>query len=173
MAIVKNNPVLEGCSGKLGRTLVYRQMNGKTIVQSAPVRKAPYTAAQKKQQGRFGEAMAYAKGLLQDKATWEYYTALAKAKGKGWNAYNLVISEYMENRNPAQVPDAVAAECAVAAPEMGTPKPAQAENVSKLHQAKLIATHFETRWLKSKNPHLPHLNRNNVCSVALHRVHGP
>jgi hypothetical protein len=46
MAIVKNNPILKGLSGMIGKAIVFRQYNGKTIVQSAPVRVAPYNEAQ-------------------------------------------------------------------------------------------------------------------------------
>lgn len=98
MAVVKNNPVLEGFSGMLGRTMVFRQMNGKTIVQSAPVRTAPYNEAQRRQQGRFREAMAYARRLLANPEVKAAYTARAKTKGWHLNAFNLAVSEYLSTK---------------------------------------------------------------------------
>jgi hypothetical protein len=105
MAFVKNNPILAGASGKLGN-LVYRQMNGKTIVQCAPVRTAPYNEAQKKQQGRFKEAMAYARTLLADPKVKAEYTARAKARHAGLNAFNLAVSEYLKGGSHNNAPEA-------------------------------------------------------------------
>jgi hypothetical protein len=94
MAIVTNNIAVEGLSGKMGN-LVFRQLNGKTIVQAAPVRKAPYNKAQLKQQNRFKEAMAYARVLLADPIVKAKYKAKARAKGGNLNAFNVAVSEYM------------------------------------------------------------------------------
>ncbi len=64
MAQVRNNLVVQGLSGMLGKQLVLRtRKNGKTFVSAAPRRRADYvpSEAQKKQQARFRAAVAYAK----------------------------------------------------------------------------------------------------------------
>jgi hypothetical protein len=94
MAIVTDNIVLEGLSGMVGRAVVFRELNGKTIVQAAPVRKAPYNGAQKKQQGRFKVAMAYARRRMQNPALKARYMAQAKLKGGSTNPFNMAIAEY-------------------------------------------------------------------------------
>lgn len=94
MAIVKHNPILEGLSGIVGRSLVFRQFNGKTVAQSAPVRIAPYTAAQRKQQSHFKEAMAYARIRMKNPVLKARYVAQAKLKGGSTNPFNMAIAEY-------------------------------------------------------------------------------
>lgn len=94
MAIVKDNPALRGLRGMIGKSLVFRQVRGKTVVQTAPVRIAPYNEAQKKQQGRFKEAIAYARSQMKHPKLKARYTAQAKAKGGTTNSFNMAIVEY-------------------------------------------------------------------------------
>lgn len=94
MAIVKDNPVLENLSGMVGKSLVFRQLGGKTVVQCAPVRVAPYNEAQKLQQGRFKKAMAYARSQMKCPRLKARYTAQAKAKGGTTNPFNMAVAAY-------------------------------------------------------------------------------
>ena len=67
MAIVVKNILLRGLSGSIGKTLVFRQCNGNTIVAQHPAKrkKAP-TEGQRRQQERFRDAVAYARWVLED-----------------------------------------------------------------------------------------------------------
>jgi hypothetical protein len=93
MAKVKGNLVLGELSGKLGN-LVVRQVGGKSVVQAAPVRQAPATAGELKNQQAFREAQAYARQSRMDPALWGIYMAEAKRRGGTSNPYAVAISDY-------------------------------------------------------------------------------
>lgn len=95
MAIV-TEPYLEGLSGMLGKSLVFRTLNGRTIVQAAPVRKVPFNKAQRASQQRFRQAMAYARELVNNPDVKAKYAARAKEKGNNCNAFNIAVSEYLQ-----------------------------------------------------------------------------
>lgn len=95
MAFV-TEPVLEGLSGMLGKAVVFRMLNGRTIAQAAPVRKVPFNNAQRLQQNRFREAMSYARNLFTNPAVKAVYMARAKEKGNNSNAFNIAIAEYFK-----------------------------------------------------------------------------
>lgn len=80
MAVNKNNPVVEGASGRFGRTMVFRQKGALTVmaVRPKPTNKLP-TQEQMRQRFLFAEASAYAMDAINDPVTKEAY--LAKAKG--------------------------------------------------------------------------------------------
>lgn len=98
MAIV-TDPALEGLSGMIGRTLVFRMLNERTIVQSAPVRKAPFNEKQQLYQRRFREAMAYARSLFTDPAVKAEYDKRARLKGNNCNAFNVAVAEYFSEHS--------------------------------------------------------------------------
>jgi hypothetical protein len=94
MATVSNNVLVNGLSGKLGKTLVFKIVRGKTIVCS-------YTASQKKQtvhqqinRERFKVASAWAKTTLLNLERKEHYHQKAKEL-KLPNAYTAAIKYYM------------------------------------------------------------------------------
>jgi SAM-dependent methyltransferase len=99
MAVIRNNVLMEGVSGMIGKALVFRKFADKTVVQAAPVRKAPYTTKQQLQQNRFREAMAYARRVLADAAVKERYTQLAR-QHSNMTAFNLVIREFLNRKSP-------------------------------------------------------------------------
>ncbi len=60
MAVVKNNLVVDGLSGKLGKNIVFRQRNGQTIVSSSPVHSQTKTEKQENHRVRFTKAVRFA-----------------------------------------------------------------------------------------------------------------
>ncbi|MEO5977943.1 MAG: hypothetical protein ABIS36_07325 [Chryseolinea sp.] len=60
MAIVKNNPLLHGVSGKIGEMII-RQYNGKTVVSKRPEKSNVSTQSQREKRNRFSEASRYAR----------------------------------------------------------------------------------------------------------------
>lgn len=103
MAIV-TEPALEGLSGMVGKALVFRMLNGKTIVQSAPVRKAPFNEKQQLYQRRFSEAMAYARNLFTNPQVKAEYDKRARLKGGNCNAYNVAVAEYFSEHSSKHLP---------------------------------------------------------------------
>lgn len=95
--------MLHGCRGMIGKALVFRMVKGLTVVSAAPVRKAPYTAAQKQQQELFKQAMAYARARMKDAGLKTRYVALAKARGGSTNPFNMAIREYFRIRKMKEV----------------------------------------------------------------------
>lgn len=93
MAYVKNNIVTEGLSGKLGNTIVFRQVGGKTIVASKPTKtKRESSEAQKNHQRRFRAASRYAKQVIQNP---DLKAAYQQQAPQDQSAYNVAIADYM------------------------------------------------------------------------------
>jgi hypothetical protein len=90
MAIIRNNLVINGLSGMLGKQVVIRRgRNGQYVLCAAPHRTQELSEAQKKQQERFREATCYAKGA-QDTPE---YQQLAKTRGQ--SAYNVGVADFL------------------------------------------------------------------------------
>lgn len=81
MSKSRNNPLTEGLSGKLGKTLVFRNVGGETVLSVAP---RPQSGAPTEQQlahrNKFRMAAAYASGQLGDPAAMTLYKEVAKRK---------------------------------------------------------------------------------------------
>jgi hypothetical protein len=94
MAIVTTNPLVNGLSGMLGRSLVFKNIRGRTIVGSRP--RPPKTQSEQQRQNRskFKQASAWAKIVLLDSQKKAYYQQKAK-KLKLPNAYTAAIADYM------------------------------------------------------------------------------
>jgi hypothetical protein len=93
MAKSQKNVVTYGLSGKIGDLLVFRQVDGKTIVSKIP--QSP-TSASEKQKGhrqRFQRATIYGKSALGDPLIKERYEAAAKKK-KGSSAYSVAVADF-------------------------------------------------------------------------------
>lgn len=91
MAKVKDNPVTEGVSGKLGRNLVFRHMkDGRTIVATRPnYSNHKWTKDQGAHHSRFQQAAAYARVAAR---TNPLYSKLAEGTAK--NSYNIALSDW-------------------------------------------------------------------------------
>lgn len=98
MAKVRNNVLLEGLSGSIGN-LVFRQMpDGSTRVSAKPdFSQRVFSQAQKEQQNRFKQAVAYAREASK---TQPIYAELAEGTTK--NAYNIALSDWF---NPPVILD--------------------------------------------------------------------
>jgi hypothetical protein len=82
MAKSKNNVITHGLSGKVGNLLIFRQVDGQTIVSKVP---APPKTSREKQTAhrkRFQQAVLYAKVTISSPETEELYKAAATKKKK-------------------------------------------------------------------------------------------
>jgi hypothetical protein len=91
MAESKNNYVMFGMSGKLGKLLVFRQRRGKTIATAVPTRTSAFTEEQLEIQSKFKEAAAWARGILKNPDDCKFYSSLATS---GQSAFNMAIADW-------------------------------------------------------------------------------
>jgi len=96
MAIVKGSAALFGLSGALG-DLVFKQYKGKTIVAPKGRTRQQNSVLQQMRCDKFREASQYAREILKDPVKREFYRNMAK-KLRKHSAYNLLISEFMEDK---------------------------------------------------------------------------
>lgn len=90
MAKSKNNIVIAGLSGKVGKQLVFKQVNGRTIVTKFPNYKVSKTPKQEAHHQKFAKATVYAKNALENPTLKKAYAQEA-AKRPGVSAYILKI----------------------------------------------------------------------------------
>src|SRR5689334_12237182 len=91
MAKRRNNPCVGEITGKIGN-LVHYTRYGKQLVRSAPVREEPFTAAELKNQTRFGLAQLFAAAVLtipRQRARYEQAAA-----GTDASAQNMAVSDF-------------------------------------------------------------------------------
>ncbi|MFA0962935.1 hypothetical protein AB9P05_14115 [Roseivirga sp. BDSF3-8] len=93
MAIIENNPWIEGARGMVRGAIVYRQRAGKTIVSARPAKSPrPLSEKQKAHHRRFGEATGYSKRVRENDALFAKYEAAAEGF-ISWQ--NLAVRDYM------------------------------------------------------------------------------
>jgi hypothetical protein len=92
MAKSKNNVITYGLSGKVGDLLIFRQLDGQTIVSKPPVQSKSPSEKQKAQRRRFQEAVFYAKEAVETPELAELYAAAAK---KGKKPYALAVADFL------------------------------------------------------------------------------
>jgi len=102
MAIVKNNPIINGISGKLGDSIVFKQVRGKTIMCNRPPKPVTQSEPQKGTRDRFRKASEWAKSILLDPEQKAYYQKKAH-KLKLPNAYTAAIADYMRSAKVTSV----------------------------------------------------------------------
>ena len=95
MAIIKNNDMIEGISGMIGRH-VFKQVRGKTIMCSRPPKPCKQSDQQKENRDRFRKASQWAKTILLEPEKKTYYQKKAH-KLKLPNAYTAAIADYMRS----------------------------------------------------------------------------
>ncbi len=95
MATLKKNLFLQGASGMLVSQLVYRSMNGQTIVSSRPVGRGEGSEAQKRQNMRFKYATSFAKHAMANEVLGPIYEAAAAGITRVRNAYTLAVTDYL------------------------------------------------------------------------------
>ena len=93
MAVNRNNPVVDGASGRFGNTLVFRRRGNLTIMATRPKPsgKAP-TENQMNRRFSFMEASSYAVSAIADPLVKLEYQA--KAKGNQ-SAYNVAFKDFL------------------------------------------------------------------------------
>jgi len=94
MAKSRDNVVMQGASGKIGKTLVFRQKGDQTIIARTGKKRAdgkPYTEKQLKVQNRFLDASLYAKKAILDIPLKALYEAKANINQ---TAYNVAFKDY-------------------------------------------------------------------------------
>lgn len=93
---VSNNPLLIGARGALGRTVVCKQVRGKTVMANMPKKPDPSkeTEAQRQTRHTFKNAAAYAKASMGDAALKAYYVRKAHQL-KLPNAYTAALTDYL------------------------------------------------------------------------------
>jgi len=96
MAKLVKNLYLQGASGMLGGQLVYRSVNGETIVSTRPERRKTISETQRKQNTRFRYASAFAKHAIQDDVLGPIYAEAATRMIRYQNAYTLAITDYLK-----------------------------------------------------------------------------
>ena len=101
MAIVKNNVIIEGVSGKIGNH-VFKQVRGKTIICNPAPKPQKQSEPQKETRDRFRKASEWAKNILLDADQKTYYLKKAK-KLKLPNAYTAAIADYMRSAKVMEV----------------------------------------------------------------------
>jgi hypothetical protein len=94
MATVRTNPLIEGLSGMLGQSIVFKNLRGKTIITNRPSSPKKQSESQKANRSKFRQATYYAKAAMLDAEKKAYYQKKAK-KLKLPNAYTAAITDYM------------------------------------------------------------------------------
>lgn len=94
MAIVRSNPMVEGLSGMLGKSIVFKTLRGKIILANRPSPPKKQSEQQRDNRMKFRAASFWAKSVLRDPVKKEYYQKKAK-KLKLPNAYTAAIADYM------------------------------------------------------------------------------
>jgi hypothetical protein len=94
MSKIKNNPIMKGASGMLGKVVVYREVRGNVIMSNRPKRRKVLTPQQMETKSRFLRAVKYAKKQMAD--------PIAKAgyqRGPGSpfpSAYSSAMGDYLK-----------------------------------------------------------------------------
>ncbi len=96
MAEIKKNLFLQGASGMLGKQLVYRTDNGKTIVSTRPIRTTEPSESQQKQMKRFKYASIFAKAAIADEVLGPIYSEAAQRLEKFRSSYQLAVTDYLK-----------------------------------------------------------------------------
>ncbi len=97
MAKLEKNLFLQGASGMLGGQLVYRNVNGETIVSSRPMRRREISETQKRQNTRFKYASVFAKHAIQDDVLGPIYSTAVTRIPKYSNPYVLAVTDYLKS----------------------------------------------------------------------------
>jgi hypothetical protein len=92
MAQVKDNILTKGLSGRVGRSIVFKNYGSKTVVSAYPdMSNVEPSAKQKKENSRFRKAMAYAKIQMADPVARAAYKKKATGLQK---AHNVAIADF-------------------------------------------------------------------------------
>jgi len=91
MAISKDNLIMHGTSGHVGKQLVFKNCKGKTIVTKFPDMSGVVPSEnQLREKSRFGDAVRFAQGIIGDPARKAAYKA-----AEGRSVYHTAITDYL------------------------------------------------------------------------------
>ncbi len=94
MATVATNPIVNGLSGMLGKTVVFKKWRNKTIVANYSPPAKQQSEAQRANRSKFREVANWAHTILNDPERKAYYQKKARKLGLP-NAYTAAITDYM------------------------------------------------------------------------------
>lgn len=93
MARSKNNPLLKGMSGPIGRTIIIKNYkDGRQVIANVPKEREKTSSKQKENEQKFKKGNTYAKHKMKIPAIAEQYNR--RAKGTSRNGYNLAVKDY-------------------------------------------------------------------------------
>lgn len=93
MSQIKNNVLLHGISGMLGKLLVFRHIRGKLVVSNRPTKRGILTDHQKKMKNRFLRAVQYARTQITNpESKAEYETGITIKKH---SAYHVALTDHL------------------------------------------------------------------------------
>jgi hypothetical protein len=97
MAKIKDNLLVRGASGKVGKQFVYRKRGDDTFITRMPTtdKNAKATEQQEKVRDLFAAAAGYATGAISDPKLKAQYQKKAKTKA-GRTAYNVAFRDYLK-----------------------------------------------------------------------------
>jgi hypothetical protein len=93
MAKSKKNVITHGLSGKIGDLLVFRQIDGQTVVSQMPKRsRKKASEKQSAHRRRFQQAVLYAQIAIESPETGELYKSAAEKTGK--KSFNIAVADF-------------------------------------------------------------------------------
>jgi hypothetical protein len=100
MARLKENIIIKGLSGRVGKHFIFKQYGSRTIISAYPdMSRVKLSAKQKKENNRFRKAMAYARSQMSDPGSKAAYKARVKGLQK---PHNVAIADFY---NPPVIDD--------------------------------------------------------------------
>ena len=94
MAHSKNNPLLEGVSGKIGNLVIKQYPNGKIVITKLPdMSSVKRTELQSIYQNKFAEAVKYARAAKRDPLK---SAAFEKVLKDGQDVYHAALSSFLQ-----------------------------------------------------------------------------
>lgn len=94
MALIKENDLTEGMSGKFGRKIVFRVVKGQTVASRRSTLERPTTEKQLAHRERFQRAAKYAKAKMKDPVAKALYKEMAGDKAFA-NPFAAAIRDFM------------------------------------------------------------------------------
>lgn len=94
MARSKNNPILKGLSGRIGNTVVIKNLaDGSQVVSNMPLKRKHHSVLQEQHLDRFQGAKSYAKRIGKKPELKELYERRALGTTRNW--HNLAVGDCM------------------------------------------------------------------------------
>jgi hypothetical protein len=102
MATIRNNPLIKGIRGMIGKTIVFRvSRNGETLISNRPRKSGVSTSHQQYSKQRFLKAVSFAKDVMKNpksKAEYEIFTG-----HQFTSAYSVAVADFLKSPEIAQI----------------------------------------------------------------------